>query len=918
MGGKMFKRLILTSILLLVLTSVNVNAQKGYDQSMALDACGSCEYLMTSDEIQFGGEFLEQSSHTFTFNSDAHTDVSELFIYLKINATGHTALEYEIDWLYTDTASTLDSIIYGDPSGKYLKIKMIPSTPDEFDNIDIFTINIYLTQCLGYTDSVHLEFKDSSGAFINRYNTTSGGSTDYYPTLTSGYRYYEEPAVKLTTTGIMDSTYVGGTATATLVLDSLNFKHEDSYEFTVAFDSELDYNSFTTTDYSGTPTISNITDTTIDVSLSSGGPAAPTTFPADFLHIDFDVDVTADPDANYKVRIKDDYIFTGCTNYADTNDNAGAYGYLKTVEERAWWKLDTVVVVVATENYSYYFSMKNNAPLYTDVVTSEINAGFAVDSSVITHTDPKSISTEFSYEGGTLRWSRSKSTDTLIAAESSSLESVTITPEFSLGNLVFDNVGFLVVDADVVGTDVYKFIEVEPDSMHKAFNRVVIKHTNDTLIINSLDAMGNGYGALSLIRGEFTVRVAGGGGGCPTLYSWYGSGYVLENTILTHSQGNLNPEIKNDFYPLSNRLIEDDGYFHFEIRELENEITFLDEVELVMVIYDENTKVGISNEGKVFTYTKAIAPLSATDSWGRDLMEYIGKEDGYWMDVDWPGYMILSFPNPASGEYSETVMNGFALGPGGGPQKKTITFENTGGEGESIIAEIQDINGNWYYLGSIPSREYQSENTRWYADLTDIELGETFNAKISWKVSYKADYQALFVGQGTDFTEHRITPSEAVHSVAGKLVAGLSYEDGNMATIQPGEKIQLSFKIPEYSVIKGKKIKYFFKSRGYYKTLNKEELIPETYSLHNNYPNPFNPSTTISFSIPKVSEIELSVINILGQVVRTLHDGQITAGNHEVVWDGKNESGSQVASGVYFYRLKADGFEDSKKMVMLK
>jgi len=95
----------------------------------------------------------------------------------------------------------------------------------------------------------------------------------------------------------------------------------------------------------------------------------------------------------------------------------------------------------------------------------------------------------------------------------------------------------------------------------------------------------------------------------------------------------------------------------------------------------------------------------------------------------------------------------------------------------------------------------------------------------------------------------------------------------------------------------------------------KDELstIPDVFYLHQNYPNPFNPITTIKYSIPKSSEVSLIVYNLIGQeVIRLVKDNQ-QQGNHQVKWDASN-----VASGIYIYRLQAGDFIQTRKMVLLK
>ena len=94
--------------------------------------------------------------------------------------------------------------------------------------------------------------------------------------------------------------------------------------------------------------------------------------------------------------------------------------------------------------------------------------------------------------------------------------------------------------------------------------------------------------------------------------------------------------------------------------------------------------------------------------------------------------------------------------------------------------------------------------------------------------------------------------------------------------------------------------------------------LPESFELKQNYPNPFNPSTNIEFTLPTSSVVTLEVFNIMGQRVRTLVNEPLQAGAHQVVWNGCGDDGQRVASGVYFYRIQANQFASTKKMVLLK
>jgi len=94
--------------------------------------------------------------------------------------------------------------------------------------------------------------------------------------------------------------------------------------------------------------------------------------------------------------------------------------------------------------------------------------------------------------------------------------------------------------------------------------------------------------------------------------------------------------------------------------------------------------------------------------------------------------------------------------------------------------------------------------------------------------------------------------------------------------------------------------------------------LPDSYSLSQNYPNPFNPETRIDFSLKQPSRVELRVYNILGELVRTLVNERLPAGNTKVVWDGRDDFGRTVTSGVYLYKLTTGEFEKFRKMLLLK
>ncbi len=100
--------------------------------------------------------------------------------------------------------------------------------------------------------------------------------------------------------------------------------------------------------------------------------------------------------------------------------------------------------------------------------------------------------------------------------------------------------------------------------------------------------------------------------------------------------------------------------------------------------------------------------------------------------------------------------------------------------------------------------------------------------------------------------------------------------------------------------------------------ISDKNVMPLTYELLQNYPNPFNPSTTIEFILAHNEHVRMEIFNILGQRVRTLIDGNLTQGKHRLIWNGRNDQGQIMPSGIYIYRLKSEKFTSSKRMLIIR
>lgn len=105
---------------------------------------------------------------------------------------------------------------------------------------------------------------------------------------------------------------------------------------------------------------------------------------------------------------------------------------------------------------------------------------------------------------------------------------------------------------------------------------------------------------------------------------------------------------------------------------------------------------------------------------------------------------------------------------------------------------------------------------------------------------------------------------------------------------------------------------------GFAAGVEDDPTLPNSFNLSQNYPNPFNPNTTIGFTLPVNSNVKLEIYNLKGELTAVLVDGRYSAGTYTALWDGRDKSGDDVASGIYFYRLLTDEEVLSKKMVLIK
>lgn len=910
----------LITFLVVLLLAVPAFAQgdRGDQPSGALSICNDCSFTISIDTSAFGdwSEDYTLFEHSLYIDADGQ-DVDELYVTFFFHST---LIYYRTpDYMFEpydvfNTVQTDDGIWV---HYEWTELDSLPTVGNP-----MMSFSTYGPICHDEQTALQIEFKDSAEAsWHNQFHATAGVQDPGQ--LIDGYQWFYEPEAEVTVVGPDDETgdtvaigYRGGVAEVPLWLDTVTFDFYTNvwytgtgyYEITVGVDDGLEFYDFDETAYSGYLVQ---VDTSVDneITLRYGSwagytyPTGDKLFGTLLLYVD--PDVTAEEE-DYRVWLKGVQTFQGCVDFGTTFTNTTDTVMVWIPEKEAGWRIAATSKCRNLQDYGLPFYLKTNALVYTDVGVGAINAAFTFDSSYLDYTTFDEVTSQFSYNGGTMYWNCVTTDPPNVQVFEDPFAINPSTTVKVTGD--YEQIGQLVLDlADVVYTESLVFVNDEEYD-----NYVVFTYDEDTL-----DGFDDN---MTLVNGAITTYTCGGGGGggtCPAVYVWTGKTFTLQDYVLTHSQTQLSASAADDYLPISYGIAEEDGYYRIQIREFENEVTFLDQVELIVAEYPSESDIGISVAGDIFTHHEDIAPIAAEDQFGNDVLALVGAEDGVLYEAEGPGSLTLTYRNASDREDSQ----GFGVSLLDAPPKEILKSGTATANtvGDYLYAEIEDASGNWHYMGGIPPREHSSATSQWTFDSYTSDLGETFRVKITWTREYTVDCQTLQLQDNASVTEHHLTPVEATHTAAGKVGASLIGTDKDIITITPGETLELTFKAPER--IRGyyPQRAFFLKTHGYYESMSMEgRALPEEYSLDDNYPNPFNPSTNIGLSLPQREEVTLRVFNLLGQEVRTVFQGELDQGHHVLTWHGDNNSGEAVASGVYFYRLETKDFTESKKMMLLK
>lgn len=445
----------------------------------------------------------------------------------------------------------------------------------------------------------------------------------------------------------------------------------------------------------------------------------------------------------------------------------------------------------------------------------------------------------------------------------------------------------------------------------------------------AFDSQGSSKDKILYIEQRACISVPGGG--CPFVFVWDGQHFVEDNNILPQSEA---PENRGrdvvDRYKLMQPPVPRNNQYVLQIREFENERSYLDQVKLVAVDHNSNREVAMNAAGDVVSYEKKFK-LKHARLRARDVSQRVMNFDS--SSVGGGAGAILDFgftPNNGGGRNSaDDESPFFGLGDtdfvldGGG-------FEE---EQEEKSRPLVVVSTNAAGMTSVVGNLNFRRNSSLVA--LPLALSDSSSMQLIFSDSVQLDYVNLGRVKSENVSVYDLSLQQALYDGYLSVKDRLTSSDSVYAELAPVHFIELRYALPP-RLPNGKKRTFFLVSKGRYERIpdsssasltkagSVEPEIPKVLALQQNYPNPFNPSTTIRIDLPQQEYARVVVYDILGREVVALRDGNLPAGYHPIVWDGKNSSGIAVNSGVYFARLRvfdSNGgtkFLATRKMLLTK
>ncbi|MEE9441927.1 MAG: T9SS type A sorting domain-containing protein [candidate division Zixibacteria bacterium] len=406
---------------------------------------------------------------------------------------------------------------------------------------------------------------------------------------------------------------------------------------------------------------------------------------------------------------------------------------------------------------------------------------------------------------------------------------------------------------------------------------------------------------------------------CPILY-WEDNGqWKLINNLMAESDyENRLTDIVSEIYPIYGVTTDNSGRLHLRVTEEAEETTTLKSLRASIALYPESmTPVFTNRQRLMFLSDNFVNPSVAYNSVGDTITDLIiGYDKSLFIDNN-PGYIIIEYDFP---EYKGGARKPTIEPPPGGPAEPPPDKDPTkplyvaGSDGRIKLYEVSalDVSGNWIPVTKIYPRLVAQGN---YIEMNEYIIDGKLTMKIDYHDAIEIDHMPYYFYYPANVAVYPLQVVSAHHSNSDDVAARLIDDNSPVLTVKTNEYIDMILRGPLPA--EGYKQLLLVSSRGKYE---KDGLDGggDIIVFDQNYPNPFNPNTTFSFYLPEPRHVKLEIYNVLGQKVKVLADEYFPSGPTNIVWDSKNSSGGEVASGVYFARFTSGDYTSSKKIEVVR
>ncbi|MCK5126268.1 MAG: VCBS repeat-containing protein [candidate division Zixibacteria bacterium] len=405
---------------------------------------------------------------------------------------------------------------------------------------------------------------------------------------------------------------------------------------------------------------------------------------------------------------------------------------------------------------------------------------------------------------------------------------------------------------------------------------------------------------------------------CPVLFTHDGTNFIKDNPILTACEKSGYVDIVTDYYHVAQSVVPEKGTATFQLREMEDEITYLYDLELLVVDHSVNSKIACSPSGDITTYVTTLLPTAAIDNLGRDQIEAISNEDGVMFESSETGWLDLTFETGSDAPLTGGIVldappKKICLDPDPNHEKANPNADNTE-ENTDVRVEYKNLDGEWKQLPSIPPRAIIGQDVL----MAPIESNQ-ITIRVSWDKNYSTDLIQYFIvsDESPVITTHRISYGTTTLNKTAR--DWTEFANDKPLVLTKGDIFEFSFNIgtaTDDNLTRDYIIRAVGRYQPDYTVFTRH--APDMPQLHGNFPNPFNPTTTISYDLSSEGDVRLEVFNVLGQQVIELVNKYQPPGSYDVTWDSRDNNNQPVSSGIYFYRLSIGEYSESKKMLLLK